>query len=141
MGEGQQSWSQRDGRVHQGIKKKSSWKKLLCPRDQGGVRSGEHFSTKDALGWSSFRLLKDGLSACASAAEHRWGGQASLLTIPHDLVSLRFDFLVLVQVPSGPLQVLLLHGWPLLLDGGCRSAILRHGRCWASRLSEGTSGQ
>lgn len=48
----------------------------------------------------------------------------TLTTVPHDLVCLRLDLLVLGQVPSGPLQVFFLHRGTLLLDGGFGSANL-----------------
>lgn len=88
-----------------------------------------YFSAKDTLGRPSFRLIKDGLSAGPGAAEHRWCGNAGLLTLLHDLVGLGLDRLVLGQVPSGPLQVLLLHRGALLLDGGSLGASLGHGGC------------
>lgn len=44
--------------------------------------------------------------------------------VPHDLVCLRLDLLVLGQAPSGPLQVFFLHRGALLLDGGIRSTNL-----------------
>lgn len=56
---------------------------------------------------------------CASNTP--WG---TLTIVPHDLVCLRLDLLVLGQVPSGPLQVFFLHRGTLLLDRGFRSANL-----------------
>lgn len=89
-----------------------------------------HFSAKDTLGGSSFGLLEDGLCASPSTAEHRRGSRTGLLTLPHDLVGLGLDLLVLGQVPSGPLQVLLLRRGALLLDGG----FLGHGGCGGELL-------
>lgn len=50
--------------------------------------------------------------------------RGTLTVVPHDLVCLRLDVLVLGQGPSGPLQVFFLHRGPLLLDGAFRSASL-----------------
>lgn len=50
-------------------KKKEFVGRVLCP----GVWCNVHFSAKDALSRSLFGLLKDCLSACAVAAEYRWG--------------------------------------------------------------------
>lgn len=49
---------------------------------------------------------------------------SALTTVPHDLVCLRLDLLILGQVPAGPLQVFFLHRGTLLLDGGFSSANL-----------------
>lgn len=118
-----------------GKKKNSSWEKFLCRSGACGKGwGGMHFSAKDTLGGSSFGLFKHRLSASPGAAEHRRGGRTSLLTFPHDLVGLGLDFLVPGQVPSGPLQVLLLHRGPLLLDGGFLSASLGHGGCCGELL-------
>lgn len=48
----------------------------------------------------------------------------TLTAFPHDLVGLGLDLLLSGQVPTGPLQVLLLHGWALLPHGSFRGISL-----------------